>query len=105
FTNLAITGTAGMRTLGFGTTGLAGATSSNVTVQAGAATQLTITTQPSATVTNGVAFPQQPVLQLRDASGNAVNQAGVTVTATIASGGGTLSGEGGTQAVATNASG
>src|SRR5262249_50104499 len=55
-------------------------------------TQLAITTQPSATAANGAAFAQQPVIQLRDANGAAVPMAGVTVTASIASGGGGLGG-------------
>src|SRR5213076_2861714 len=87
FTNLSITGAAGDRTLGFSATGLTGAVSTTITVGAGAATQLTLTTQPSATAQSGVAFAQQPVVQLRDGDGNAVNQAGVTVTAAIATGG------------------
>src|SRR5207237_711816 len=78
------------------------ATSSTITVAAGAAAQLSITTQPSASVQNGVAFAQQPIIQLQDASNNAVNQAGVVVTASIATGGGTL---GGTLTATTNASG
>src|SRR5947207_1005219 len=56
------------------------------------ATELTITTEPSSTAQSGVAFAQQPVIQIRDASGNPVNQAGVVVTAAIATGGGTLGG-------------
>src|SRR5207248_1355061 len=63
-----------------------------ITITAGTATQLTVTTEPSSTAQSGVAFTQQPVIQLRDASGNAVNQAGVVVTAAIATGGGTLGG-------------
>src|SRR5437016_11053355 len=51
---------------------------------------------------SGVAFAQQPVVQLRDASGNTVSQAGVTVTAAIATGDGTLSG---TLSATTNGSG
>src|SRR5213076_1754545 len=102
FTNLAISGTAGDRTLSFSATGLTSATSTTVTITAGTATQLSITTQPSTTAQSGVAFAQQPVVQLRDASGNAVSQAGVTVTAAIATGGGTL---GGTLTAATNGSG
>src|SRR5439155_548407 len=77
FTNLAITGTTGDRTLSFSATGLTPAASGTITVGAGAATQLTLTTQPSATAQSGVAFAQQPVVQLRDGDGNAVNQAGV----------------------------
>src|SRR5207302_90028 len=102
FTNLAITGTTGDRTLSFSATGLTPAVSGTITVSAGAATQLTLTTQPSATAQSGVAFAQQPVVQLRDGDGNAVNQAGVTITAAIATGGGTL---GGTVTAATNGSG
>jgi len=48
--------------------------------------------QPSSSAQSGVALAQQPVIQLRDASGNPVSQAGVTVTAAIATGGGTLGG-------------
>src|SRR5256886_14200629 len=51
---------------------------------------------------SGVAFLQQPVIQLQDASGNPVSQFGITVRASIASGGGTL---GGTVDINTNASG
>src|SRR5437867_3368378 len=101
FTNLSISGTAGDRTLSFSATGLTPAVSGTITVGAGAATQLTLTTQPSATAQSGVAFAQQPVVQLRDGAGNAVSQAGVTVTAAIATGGGTL---GGTVTVATKGS-
>src|SRR5437868_2286587 len=63
---------------------------------------MSLTTQPSSTAQSGVAFAQQPVVHLRDASGNAVSQAQVTVTAAIATGGGTL---GGTLSAATNGSG
>src|SRR5882762_2125041 len=102
FTNLSISGPAGSYTLSFGATGLTPATSATITLGAGAATQLTLTTQPSATAQSGVAFAQQPVVQLRDGAGNAVSQAGVTVTAAIATGGGTL---GGTTTAITSASG
>ncbi len=102
FTNLAIAGTVGARTLSFAATGLTGATSGTITVSAGAGSQLAITTQPSSSAQSGVAFAQQPVLQLEDASGNAVSQSGVVVTAAIATGGGSL---GGTLQVSTNSSG
>src|SRR5207248_949050 len=92
FTNLSITGAAGDRTLGFSATGLTGAVSTTITVGAGAATQLTLTTQPSATAQSGVTFAQQPVVQLRDGAGNPVSQSGVTVTAAVATGAGTLGG-------------
>src|SRR5207237_637102 len=92
----------GDRTLSFTATGLTSATSTTITITAGAATQLIHTTHPSSTAQGGVAFAQQPVVQLRDARGNAVSQAQVTVTAAIATGGGTL---GGTLTATTNGSG
>jgi hypothetical protein len=49
-----------------------------------------------------VALAPQPVVQLRDVGNNAVAQSGVSVTATIVSGGGTL---GGSATATTNASG
>ena len=102
FTNLSITGAAGDRTLGFSATGLTGTTSNAISITSGGATQLGITTQPSATAQSGAAFGQQPVIQLRDGANTPVSQAGVVVTAAIASGGGTL---GGTLTATTNASG
>src|SRR5437762_3456093 len=66
------------------------------------ATKLAITTQPSASATTGQPLAQQPVIQLQDANGAAVSQAGVVVSVAIASGGGTLSG---TATATTNASG
>src|SRR5205807_710987 len=77
-------------TLSVRATGPAALATVSMTATAGAATQLSLTTQPSSTAQSGVAFAQQPVVQLRDASGNAVSQAQVTVTAAIATGGGTL---------------
>ncbi|HEY0036047.1 MAG TPA: cadherin-like domain-containing protein, partial [Longimicrobium sp.] len=102
FADLTVTGSVGDRTLVFSGTGLTGATSGTVTVTAGVATRLFLGTQPSDTAQSGVAFPRQPIVQLQDASGNPVAQSGVSVTAAIASGGGTL---GGTATVNTDASG
>src|SRR5439155_802618 len=82
----AISGTAGSYTLRFESGTLAPATSGTITLGAGTATQLTITTPPSATATSGAAFTQQPVLQVRDAAGNPAGGAGLAVTAGIASG-------------------
>src|SRR5205823_384676 len=81
FTNLSISGTTGDRTLSFSATGLTPAVSGTITVGAGAATQLTLTTQPSTPAQSGVAFAQQPVVQLGDgdAHGNALSPAGVTL--------------------------
>src|SRR5207244_2545318 len=50
---------------------------------AGAASQLVLTTPPSSTARSGVPLAQQPIVQLQDANGNLVNQAGVVVTATV----------------------
>src|SRR5439155_457333 len=80
-------------TLRFESGTLSAVTSGTITLSAGTATQLTITTEPSATTTSGAAFTPQPVIQVRDAAGNPVGGAGVPVTAVIASGpaGATLS--------------
>jgi hypothetical protein len=104
FTDLALTGT-GAQTLRFAANGLTSATSSTITLSTSPpppATKLAITTQPAASATSGVAFSTQPVVQLQDANGNAVSQSGVSVSATVASGGGTLSG---ITTVSTSASG
>ncbi len=86
FTDLTITGASGSRTLGFSAPGLTGASSTAVVVGSGTATALALATQPSATAQSGSALAVQPVLQLRDASGNAVPQAGVSVTAAVSAG-------------------
>ena len=102
FSGLAITGDAGSYTLRFESGSLDPVTSATITLSAAAATSLSITTQPSSSSLSGSAFAQQPVLQLRDGSGNPVSQAGVSVTASIATGGGTL---GGNVTATTDASG
>lgn len=56
------------------------------------ATALALLTQPSTATQSGVAFPDQPVVQLRNAQGEPVQQADVLVTAVIATGGGALVG-------------
>ena len=86
FGNLTIDRTGAGYTLTASATNLTGATSAPITVTSGAATQLAIVTQPSASASSGVALLQQPALDVRDAGGNVVAQAGVQVTATIATG-------------------
>src|SRR2546425_580879 len=98
FSGLSVGGSAGSYTLSFGATGLTSVSSGAITLSAGAATQLTLTTPPSATAQSGVALAQQPVVQLQDASGNPVSQSGVLVTATVTPAGATL-----TNATATTA--
>jgi hypothetical protein len=103
FGDIRIRGTLGSRTLAFASSGVTAATSSAVNVNtAGTATQLVVVTQPSSAPAIGAAFAQQPAIQVADVSGNAVNASGVTVTAAVASGNGTL---GGTLTASTNASG
>jgi adhesin/invasin len=93
--------TAGLDSLRASVAGVDSVTFS-ATATAGAASKLVLTTQPSSSALSGVALIRQPVVQLRDAGGNAVSESGVQVTASIGSGGGTL---GGTTAVTTDASG
>jgi hypothetical protein len=102
FADLSITGEPGQRTLRFSASGLTPATSAPIDVTAASATQLSISTQPSATAQSGVPFAQQPVIQLRDGAGNAVAQAGVSVSVSLATGTGALKG---TTTVQTDASG
>jgi hypothetical protein len=68
-----------------------------VTVTPGAASQLGLRTQPLGGTIGGP-LATQPVVEVRDAAGNLVSTASATVTAALASGGGSLSG---TVAVAT----
>ena len=69
----------------------------------GSAGTLGITTQPSAAADSGDAFAQQPVIQLKNGSGDPVSISGVTVTATLGTTqGGTL---GATLTAVTNGSG
>jgi len=82
---------AGSNTLRGSITGLTPVTVT-ATGAAGTATALALTTPPSAAVPSGGMFPQQPVAQLHDIYGNDRAQAGVPVTVSITSGGGTLNG-------------
>lgn len=97
FTNLSISGTAGIRTLAFTTAGLVGGplVSNNIDVQN---PSLAMSQQPSASVQRGAVFAQQPIILANNGS----PVAGVLVTASIQSGGGTL---GGTVTATTDGSG
>jgi len=57
----------------------------HATVNAGSATSLLVSRQPSSTVQTGVALSPSPQVRLRDQFGNIVAQAGVTITASIGS--------------------
>ena len=102
FTNLVLTGSPGSYALGFTAPGLTETTSTPLTLGAGAPTQLAVRTQPSARAVSGAILATQPVLQLKDVNGNDATEAGVVITATLASGTGTL---GGTRTATTNATG
>lgn len=101
FNGLTLTGVVGSYTLTFSATGLTAVSAAAIALSAGTPSQLVVTTQPSATSQAGVAMAQQPVVQLRDASGNDAAQAAITVTATLVSGTATV----GNQAALTSASG
>jgi hypothetical protein len=92
FTDLVIDGT-GPHTLRFTSGVLASVTTPPVTIDAapGVPVQLAVTAQPSGAVTD-VAFTVQPTVEIRDGLNARVNGATGAVTASIASGSGTLSG-------------
>ena len=72
---------------------LTASTSASVMVNAGAATRLTIQTQPSAAATAGVIFPTQPVVRIEDQFGNLRSgDSSTVITATRGSGTSTLQG-------------
>jgi hypothetical protein len=92
FSNLGISGASGTYRLNFTGANVAGALSDNIIISAGSAAKLAIVTQPSASANSEQAFDRQPVVRVVDAIGNPVAAAGITVTAAIASGTGTLLG-------------
>ncbi|MCB1665795.1 MAG: hypothetical protein KDI28_08420, partial [Pseudomonadales bacterium] len=97
FTNLAISGAPGDRTLRFSTTGWNSVDSNPISITA---SPLEVSQQASTPEESGVIFSQQPVVVALDGSNNPVS--GVSVTAVIQSGGGTL---GGTATVVTDVNG
>ena len=105
FSGLGLNGAAGSYKLTFTATA-AGLTatpeSSAITLSAGAATKLTITTQPSGTATAGAAFGTQPTVTVQDASGNTVSGDTSTVSLALTTpGGATLTCTGGNGKAAT----
>jgi hypothetical protein len=63
-----------------------GGTAPTLSPTAGAAAQLGIITQPSATATAGVAFAQQPVIVIQDAFANVVSNSTASVSAIASAG-------------------
>jgi hypothetical protein len=82
---------------------LTAVTSGNIVFSAGAASQLVVTTQPSASTVAGVAFATQPVVTIEDQYGNTVTSGAdstVSVALTLTTGTGTLGGTTSMNAVA-----
>jgi hypothetical protein len=102
FSGLSLTGLVGDYTLSFSAPALGGVTSQSISLAAGPPSRLALTVAPSATARSRLPLSAQPSVQLQDASGNPLGQAGIQVKASIASGGGSL---GGQTSVPTNASG
>lgn len=92
FTALALGGLVsdGARTVGFGTTGVATVSAPPVQLEAGPTATIALRQVP-ASVRSGVVIAPSIVARLTDGYGNAMNRA-TTVLATVASGGGTVSG-------------
>ena len=102
FTNLAIGGTTGPRTLGFSVSGLTSATSSAIIVSEGAPGTLTVVTEPSQTRANEAITPA-PSVRLTDAYGNVLASQTVQVALTPGSAGSFV--EASTTSVVTDATG
>jgi adhesin/invasin len=93
YTNLRIDVAQAGVTLDFAAAGLSTATSAAFAVGPDSPTTLVLVTEPSASTAAGVAFAQQPVVQLRDGFDNLVTtDSSTVVTATLTTGTGTLSG-------------
>ena len=102
FSGLGITGTPGQYRLVFSAAGVSSVTSDAIDLGPGAPDELRVVVQPSDVAVSALAFLVQPEVQLVDNLGTPVPQAGVAVTASIGTGGGTL---GGTVTVETNSEG
>ena len=92
YTNLRLDVAQAGAVLTFSAAGLTSIASGGFAVAPGAATQLAVTTQPSASTVSGVAIAQQPVVTIRDAFGNTRTGDTDTITAALTGGTGALSG-------------
>ncbi len=90
FSGLTINAAIGLYTLTFSDGALTAATSTAITLTAGAAAKLVISVQPSSTTASGAVLAQQPVVKVADSGGNVILGNSSTVTATLTSGTGTL---------------
>jgi hypothetical protein len=91
FTALTVTGTIGDRTLSFAVSGLTSITSVGFAVGPGVATRLFIRIAPQG-ATVGLPLVSQPAVEIRDDAGNIATTTATVVTASLATGGGTLTG-------------
>jgi hypothetical protein len=87
FVGLTLNELVGPYTLTFSGPGLTSAISTPITISAGAASKLVVTTEPSVTTASGAVLAQQPVVKVEDAAGNVVTSDASTVTATLSTGG------------------
>jgi adhesin/invasin len=87
FSGLTLTGSVGNYTISFSAEGLTGVTSNPITLTVGPPAQLALAVPPPATARSRVPLAPQPVVQVQDASGNPVPQAGIAVVASVVAGG------------------
>lgn len=90
FTDLAIAGAPGARTLIFASSGYAPATSTPISIGVGAPSTVAVAAGAGQTVPAGTAVPVRPAVIVRDAGGTPV--AGVGVSFVVTSGGGSVTG-------------
>jgi hypothetical protein len=86
FTNLSVTGSTGSLTLRFTHDTLTAATSNAITLGAGVAAKVVLSTRPSATENSGDVLATQPVARISDAAGNTVTSSSASVTVTASAG-------------------
>jgi hypothetical protein len=94
FSGLTLTGQVGNYTLSFSAPGgLTGVNSSPFAITVGAPAKLAVTTQPSTLARSRAPLVIQPVVQVQDASGNPIQQAGIVVLASLTAANTSLTGE------------
>jgi hypothetical protein len=93
FSGLTLSGLVGSYTLTFSASGLVGVASSPFAITVGAAAKLAVITPPSTLARSRAPLPIQPVIQVQDASGNPIRQAGTVVVASMTAPNTSLTGE------------
>ena len=91
FTDLALTGSVGVRTLRFSAQGLSAAISRAIDAAAGPVSAITIHAGNNQTAPAGSPVPVAPAVRVADGSGNPIAGAGVTFA--VSGGGGSITGE------------